>query len=72
MKENLTISLPKKIRTELEKVARDEGLSKSEIVKSALQDYLFIRKFQELRAKMMAKAQANGIFTDEDVFEKVS
>ena len=72
MKQNITVSLPTKINSDLKRIAQDEGLSKSQIVRNALQDYIFIKKFRSLRSKMMAKAQAQGVFTDEDVFEKIS
>jgi len=72
MKQNLTITIPDKINDELNKIAKDEGLSKSQIVRNALADYIFIKRFRRLRSKMMAKAQTQGLFTDDDVFEKVS
>jgi hypothetical protein len=31
-----------------------------------------VRRFRALRQRMMAAAQAQGIFTDEDVFDRVS
>jgi len=72
MKQNVTVTLPEKISSDLKKIAKDEGLSKSQIVRNALQDYIFIKKFRSLRSKMMAKAQAQGVFTDDDVFKKAS
>jgi len=32
----------------------------------------FERRFRQLRQRMMAAAQAQGIYTDEDVFNRVS
>lgn len=72
MKQNVTVRLPEKITSELTKIAQNEGLSKSQIVRNALEDYIFIKKFRELRNKMVARAQAQGVFTDEDIFEKIS
>ena len=37
-----------------------------------LEDFLFVRRFRRLRQRMMAAAQAEGIYTDEDVFTRVS
>lgn len=53
-------------------MSEKEGISRSDLVRESLRDYFFFRKFQDLRARMMAKAQAQGIFTDEDVFKRVS
>lgn len=59
----ITISPREETKPELEKLASTEALSRSEIMKKALQDYLLIRKFRLFRNKMMTKAQAQGIFT---------
>jgi len=72
MRETITISVPEEIKAELDKVVRDEGISRSDVVLESLRDYLFMRRFRRLRAKMLAKAQAQGVFTDEDVFKRVS
>ena len=72
MRVTITISLPEDIKAELDKVVRDDGISRSDVVRESLRDYLFARRFRQLRAKMLAKAQARGIDTDEDVFKRIS
>ncbi|MHB1586924.1 MAG: CopG family ribbon-helix-helix protein [Acidiferrobacteraceae bacterium] len=72
MRETITISLPEDIKTELDKIVRNEGISRSDVVRESLRDYLFIRRFRLLRTRMLAKAQSQGIFTDEDVFKRIS
>ena len=37
-----------------------------------IKEYLFFRRFRLLRERMVPKAQARGIYTDQDVFERVS
>ena len=72
MRETVTISLPQAVRRELDKVAMQEGISRSDVLRQSLEDFLFVRRFRQLRQRMMAAAQAQGIFTDEDVFNRVS
>ena len=72
MRETVTISLPQAIRRELDKIARQEGISRSDVLRQSLEDFLFVRRFRQLRQRMMAAAQAQGVFTDEDVFNRVS
>lgn len=72
MRETVTISLPRAIRRELDKVAKEEGISRSDVLRQSLEDFLFVRRFRQLRQRMMAAAQAHGVFTDEDVFTRVS
>ena len=72
MRETVTISLPHNVRRALDKVAKEEGISRSDVLRQSLEDFLFVRRFRQLRQRMMAVAQAHGIFTDEDVFNRVS
>ena len=72
MRTTITVSIPKKLRTELDKATKAEGVSRSDIVRESLVDYLFIRRFRSLRKTLVAKAAARGIYTDQDVFDKVS
>ena len=72
MRETVTISLPRAIRRELDKIAKEEGVSRSDVLRQSLEDFLFVRRFRQLRQRMVAAAQAQGIFTDEDVFTRVS
>ena len=72
MRKTLTISLPEDMKRDLDAASAEAGLTRSDLVREALQDHLFVRRFRALRAQMMAKAQAKGVFTDEDVFEQVS
>ena len=72
MRETVTISLPRAIRREVDRIAKEEGISRSDVLRQSLEDFLFVRRFRQLRQRMMAGAQAQGIFTDEDVFNRVS
>jgi len=72
MRETVTISLPPDIRRELDRVAKEDGVSRSDILRQSIEDYLLVRRFRQLRQRMMAAAQAEGIYTDEDVFQRVS
>lgn len=64
--------MPQKLRAELDNLAEEDGVSRSGLVRESLRDYLFIRRFRALRKTMVSKASANGIYTDQDVFDQVS
>ena len=72
MGELITIRLPEKIQKELESISKKEGKSKSEIVRNALSQYFAVKKFQQMRKKVLTFAEAEGLLTDEDVFELIS
>jgi Arc/MetJ-type ribon-helix-helix transcriptional regulator len=72
MGESITVNLPAEIKAEVDAFIKEHGLSRSDFVRDAIREYLLVRRFHELRARMVPHAQAQGVFTDEDVFERVS
>ena len=72
MRSTLTISLPEKVRVQLDRVSKAEGISRSDVVRESIRDYLFLRQFRTLRKKMVPKAAQQGIHTDQDVFDRLS
>ena len=72
MKSVVSVNLPEKMSSELNKVAKDTGLSKAEIIKEALNVYLWELRFKKSPKRLTAKARLLGIVTDEDVFKAVS
>jgi metal-responsive CopG/Arc/MetJ family transcriptional regulator len=72
MRKSILISLSEDLKTELDRATEAEGLSRSDLVREALREYLFIRRLRSLRQELMPYAEAQGIYTDEDVFGVVS
>ncbi len=72
MRESISISLPEELKTELDRVTESEGISRSDLVREAVREYLFARRLRSLRQELMPYAEAQGIYTDEDVFRVVS
>ena len=69
MSQIITISLPDETRTALDNAAIEEGLSENALVEKALSDYLFIRRFRNLREPLMSQGKD---LTDQDIFNLVS
>ncbi|CAN5856375.1 hypothetical protein BH24DEI2_BH24DEI2_17810 [soil metagenome] len=72
MRESISISLPKNLKAELDRLTQSEDVSRSDVVREALREYLFVHGFRSLRQKLTPYAAAQGIYTDEDVFNEVS
>lgn len=72
MRNIITISLPKEIKKELDTITTQEGISRSDLIRQSIKDFLFVHRFRALRHKMIAKAKAQGVYTDQDVFDRVS
>jgi predicted transcriptional regulator len=67
----ITVRLPDKLRRELDRVAKAERASKSEIMREAIARYLSVKRFRQLRRHVLPFAEAEGLLTDEDVFNSI-
>ncbi len=72
MQEAITITLPIDVKASLELRSKIEAISATELIERAVREYLLFRQFRSLRKKMLNKADLQGCFTDEDIFEMVS
>ena len=66
----ITITLSSENRAALEDLGKQERID--DIINQAISDYLFIRRFREIRARMVKGIEKIGIRSDEDVFTLVS
>jgi hypothetical protein len=53
-------------------MTRTAGASPDELVGEAIKQFLFVRRFRTLREKMAPNARLQGVFTDQDVFDRIS
>lgn len=72
MEEVLTIRLPKGTRRRLERRAKAQKLSVSQLVRRALDQDELLTSLASARAELVPQARAQGVYTDEDVFAIVS
>lgn len=72
MEEVLTIRLPKGTRRRLERRAKTQKLSVSQLVRRALEQDELLTSLASARTELLPQARAQGIYTDEDVFAIVS
>ncbi|GBC95280.1 Putative nickel-responsive regulator [bacterium HR16] len=66
-----SFSLPEAMIRELERVAKEENRTKSEVVREALRRYIEARKWKKLQEEMATRAQQLGITTEADVEQLV-
>lgn len=72
MKDTITMRLPQELQKELDRVAKTERTSRSEVIRDALTRYLAVKRFQQLRKTVLPFAEAAGLLTDEDIFKSIS
>lgn len=63
----LSVSLMPDFLEEIERVAKEEKRTKSELVREALRRYLAERQWEQLSRYAQIKAAAIGIATEEDI-----
>jgi hypothetical protein len=68
----ITVQISPSLKKELKALSRKQGVSMAAVVRDVLRRYLAIREFCRLRKVLVPLAQAQGIYTDEDVFKIVS
>ena len=68
----LTIRLPEQLRSDLKKLSHQEHKPISDIVRDSLRRYVTVQQFRSLRRKILPFAEAQGLVTDEDVFQALS
>ncbi len=72
MEEILTIRVPKGTRRRLERLARARHVTLSQYVRRALEVEQLLSALEDARGSLVPLARAKGIYTDEDVFSRVS
>ena len=64
----ITLRVPDALDNALERQSNAAGVSKSDLAREALRRFLAVSEFQRLRTRLVRRAQAQGVHTDEDVF----
>jgi metal-responsive CopG/Arc/MetJ family transcriptional regulator len=72
MPDTISISLPAPLQAELDRFAESAGVSRSDFVREAVRERLFRARMRALREELMPYAEAQGIYTDEDVFRELA
>ena len=72
VRDTITIRLSEKLRQDLNRVVKAEKTSKSDVIRNAIERYIALKRFQQLRKKVLPFAEAEGLVTDEDVFKAIS
>jgi predicted transcriptional regulator len=72
MNATITVTIPRKMKAQIERIAKRENVKKTDIVRGALNRYVARMELDAIREAIVPEAQKKGIFTDEDVFKLVS
>jgi predicted transcriptional regulator len=65
----ITVRIPDSMNKALDQQSAVLQVSKSDLAREALRRFLAVTEFRSLRTQMVPLAEANGVHTDDDVFE---
>jgi predicted transcriptional regulator len=68
----ITIRLDTKLQRDLDRLSRELGRSRSDLVRDAVRRQVALLRFGQVRRTLLPLAEAQGILTDDDVFKIVS
>lgn len=69
---SLTIRIDEKLENDLERIARTQHRTKSELAREMLRKRVAVERFRELRRRALPLAEAAGYVSDEDIFRDIS
>jgi predicted transcriptional regulator len=72
MKAAITIRLDDELESLLDRLCRDTGRTRSDLVRDALRRQFRLLQFEHLRRKTMPFAEVRGYLDDEDVIRELS
>ena len=72
IKKAVTIRLEPELERLLDRLCRETGRTRSDLVRHALRRQLQLLRFEQLRRRVLPFAEARGYLTDEDVAKAVS
>ena len=64
----INVRIPDGVRADLMELSKEDHVPFSSLVRESLREYLAVRRFRRLRGKVLPFAEAQGLLTDEDVF----
>jgi metal-responsive CopG/Arc/MetJ family transcriptional regulator len=60
MRNVVSVSLPKKLATELDVLSKETGRSKSDIAKDALAEFLWENRFRRMKKRILSQAKIDA------------
>ncbi|MBM3710455.1 MAG: CopG family transcriptional regulator [Actinobacteria bacterium] len=71
MEKIITIRITYELDNELTRISKEQDRPVSSLVRDSLKQYIKIYRFRKLREKLLPFAEAQGLLTDEDIYEKI-
>lgn len=68
---SLTLRIPNALERQLEAESKERGISKSDVVREALERDLKVQAWRKLRDQFRPHLEREGIFTEADVLKRL-
>ena len=69
---NLTIRIPEALKKQLQELCKERNRPLSDVVRESLRRYVAAERFRVIRGRTLPFAEAQGLLTDEEVFDAIS
>lgn len=69
MPQTITVRLPEKLRKDLERLSREDGVPLSTHIRRSLAKYVLLEGFERARAATIPYARAAGYLTEDDILK---
>lgn len=69
---NLTIRIEDDLKKQLTELSKAQNRAVSDVVRDSLRRYIAVQRLRAIRGRLLPLAEAQGLLTDEDVFEAIS
>jgi predicted transcriptional regulator len=69
---SVTIRLDARLQRQLDRLCRQSGRSRSDVIRDALKRHVGLARFEQLRRQVLPFAEARGYLTDEDIARDLS
>ncbi|HOF00673.1 MAG TPA: ribbon-helix-helix protein, CopG family [Spirochaetota bacterium] len=70
MRKILTISIDSDLKKRIDESSKYYKISRSELVKKALEKYIAIQEFRDIRENLLPYAEKVGILVDKDIYNE--
>jgi Ribbon-helix-helix domain len=69
-----SISIPEDMEAELDAYSSASGVPQDDLVRKAIADFLFVRRFRDVRERMLEHVERDhpSGYSDEDIFRMIS
>jgi predicted transcriptional regulator len=68
----ITVRIPDSLKVDLQKISDEQHKPVSDLVRESIRRFVAVERFRQLRKKSLPFAEAQGLLTDDEIFDAIS